>query len=103
MSEYKKNKKFTNLDYSKSAYNSLKILLSQVDKYWGIDYINFEEKLKNRLNKNSIKFLKKHNLSLVWKKFIKSSKTKNQFILFFNQWFDALKTMKFLKELSEIR
>jgi len=103
MREYKKNKKFTNLDYSKSAYNSLKILLSSVDRYWGIDYINFKEQLKKKLNKNSIKFLEKHNLNLVWSKFIKSSKTKNQFILFFNQWFDALKTIKFLKALSEIR
>jgi hypothetical protein len=103
MNEYKKNKKFNNLEYSKLAYKSLKTLLSQVDKYWGIDYIKFEEQLKKTLDKNSIKFLKKHNLNLVWSKFIKTSKTKNQFILFFNQWFDALKTFKFLKELSEIR
>ena len=103
MKEYKDNKEFTNLDYSTVAYKSLKILLSHVDKYWGIDYLKFEEQLKKTLNNNSIKFLKKHNLSLVWNKFTKSSKTKNQFILFFNQWFDALKTIKFLKELSEIR
>jgi len=103
MNEYKKNKNFTNLDYSKSAYKSLKILLSEVNKYWGIDYMKFEEQIIKRLNKTSIEFLKKHNLSLVWNKFVKTSKTKNQFILFFNQWFDALKTLKFLKELSEIR
>ena len=103
MNEYKKNKKFTNLDYSSGAYKSLEILLSQVNKYWGIDYIKFEEQLKKTLNKTSIEFLEKYNLSLVWDKFIQTSKTKKQFILFFNQWFDALKTVKFLKELSEIR
>ena len=103
MKEYEKNKKFTNLDYSISSYSSLKILLSQVDKYWGVDYLNFKEQLKKRLSNGSIKFLEKHNLNLVWNQFIKSSKTKKQFILFFNQWFDALKTIKFLKALSEIR
>ena len=103
MKEYEKNKKFTNLDYSISSYSSLKILLSQVDKYWGVDYLNFKEQLKKRLSNSSIKFLEKHNLNLVWNQFIKSSKTKKQFILFFNQWFDALKTIKFLKALSEIR
>ena len=48
MNEYKKNKNFTNLDYSKSAYKSLKILLSEVNKYWGIDYMKFEEQIIKR-------------------------------------------------------
>ena len=103
MKEYKKNKEFTNLDYSKSAYESLKNLLLQVEKYWDLDYLKFEKKLKKTLNNSSIEFLKKHKLNLVWGQFAKISKTKNQFILFLNQWFDALKTIKFLKALSEIR
>ena len=101
--EYKKNKEFTNLNYSQVAFESLKILLLQVEKFWGIDYLKFEKKIKKTLNAQSIQFLEKHKLCLVWDKFTRTSKTKNQFMIFFNQWFDALKTLKFLKELSGIR
>ena len=91
------------MNYSQFAFESLKILLLQVEKFWGIDYLKFEKKIKKTLNAQSIQFLEKHKLSLVWDKFTRTSKTKNQFRIFFNQWFDALKTLKFLKELSGIR
>ena len=53
-----------------------------------------------KLDQNVIDFLEFNNFRDIWNKFCIESKNKKQFLLFFNQWFDALKTIKFLKKLS---
>ena len=62
-----------------------------------IQEINIEEKIINVYEAN---FLDKHNFKDIWEEIRYSTNSKKQFILFFNQWFDALKVIKLLKELS---
>ena len=45
-------------------------------------------------------FLISKNLEFVWKKFQDNSKTKQQFMFFFHQWFDALMIIQLLKKLN---
>ena len=55
-----------------------------------------------KLNNNKLnKFLLNNNFKQIWGTIQSSAKTRKQFELFFNQWFDALKTLKFLKQLSQ--
>ena len=100
INEYKNNQKFINLDYSDIAYNNLKLLLMIVRESCHDEYYTVIQKLENQCNQNVIDFLEFNNFRDIWNKFCIESKNKKQFLLFFNQWFDALKTIKFLKKLS---
>ena len=98
--EFKDNQKFINLDYSKEAYYNLNIILTLVDEMWGKDFSVFNKKINKICNQKVINFFEDNNFKDIWVKFCKETDNKNQFILFFNQWFDALKTIKFLKKIS---
>lgn len=100
LNEFKINKRFSNLDYSPRAYKNLKQLIAISKKMWGQDYNLVYDKIQSTSDKETIDFLVKNNFESVWKKFCIETQNKIQFILFFNQWFDALKTIKFLKKLS---
>ena len=100
MIEYKNNNKFKNLSFQDCAYNSLKNMYEVVNHYWGKDCSVILNLFKNKSENALIKFLDKHNFQDIWEGIRSGTKTKKQFMLFFNQWFDALKVMKLLKELS---
>ena len=67
---------------------------------WGVEYNIIYNKINASCDANAVKFLSKNNFKDVWIKFCHEAKNQKQFLLFFNQWFDALKTIKFLKKLS---
>ena len=77
-----------------------KLLLKIVRESYHDEYHTVIQKLENQCNHNVIDFLEFNNFHDIWNKFCMKSKNKKQFLLFFNQWFDALKTIKFLKKLS---
>ncbi|OUX36923.1 MAG: hypothetical protein CBE33_04615 [Candidatus Pelagibacter sp. TMED273] len=97
MDEYLKSKSFKNLNFSKESYLEIKKIIDIIDLHWSDSNEALLQKLMNNLNKKSVEFIKKKNISKVLKKFKMNAKNKNQFILLFNQWFDALTIMKFLK------
>ena len=100
INEYKNNQKFINLDYSDNAYKNLELLLKIVKKSCKNEYSVLIKNLKNNCDKNVVDFLEFNNFHDIWIKFCNEAKNKKQFLVFFNQWFDALKTIKFLKKLS---
>ena len=100
LNEFKKNITFRDLDYSFFAYQNLRYLITTTEQMWGQDYNLVYNKIKTESNKKIVDFLVQHNFKNIWINFCKETKNKKQFMLFFNQWFDALKTIKFLKKLS---
>ena len=68
-----------------------------------LSHINIHK--RNAVLKQFSVYLKSSTRSILKsnKKDLNNAKSKKQFMLFFHQWFDALKTIKFLKVLSEIR
>jgi len=100
LNEFQKNKTFRELDYSVSAYQNLRHIIVITQKMWGQDYNLVYNKIKIVSNKKTADFLVQNNFKNVWIQFCKETKNQKQFMLFFNQWFDALKTIKFLKKLS---
>ena len=53
--------------------------------------------LTANFNNKVCNFLDKHNLNDTWGKITLNSKSKKQFMIFFHQWFDALKIIQLLK------
>mgnify|MGYP001282742655 CR=1 FL=1 len=101
MKEYKKHDKFNNIIYSDDAYETLKLFLSIIKNFSMKEY-NIIHKRILKLNNNKLnKFLLNNNFKQIWVTIQSTAKTRKQFELFFNQWFDALKTLKFLKQLSQ--
>ena len=100
LNEFQNNKTFIELNYSVSAYQNLSHVIAITQKMWGKDYNLVYAKLKTISNKRAVDFLVENNFKNVWIKFCEETKNQKQFMLFFNQWFDALKTIKFLKKLS---
>ena len=58
------------------------------------------KELSYQLNEKSISFLIEKKVESILDKFKKNAKDIKQYNLFFNQWFDALTIMKFLKYLN---
>ena len=97
MDEYINNNGFKNLNYSDESYFEMSKILHIINLHWNDKTEFLIEELGNALNIKSMQFLTEKNIKEVLKKFKKNAKTKKQFLLFFNQWFDALTIMKFLK------
>ena len=100
MKEYKKNKEFKYLNYSKKSFKKLKNLISLVDASWNKEYNIFLSEIMKILDKKIIEFLIEKKIETVWNNIRKNSKNKNQFMHFFHQWFDALTIIQFLKKLN---
>ena len=98
--EYIDNKKFNNLDYSDNSYKNLELLLKLVEKSYNNEYFELIKNLEKNCDKSVVDFLDSNNFQDIWIKFCREANNKKQFLVFFNQWFDALKTIKFLKKLS---
>ena len=100
MDEYLKNKVFKNLDFKKDSFLEIKKIIQIVKQYQNCEYNSIVKEMNEKLNKKSIQFLIDKDFKNVWNKFKKNSKNKNQFMLFFHQWFDALSIIKLLKKLN---
>ena len=98
MGEYLKNKSFKNLSFTQDSYTEIKKILDIINLHWNDNSDLILKKLTCDLNKKSMNFLLNKNIYNVLEKFKLNAKSKRQFILFFNQWFDALTIMKFLKD-----
>jgi len=98
MGEYLKNKSFKNLNFTQDSYIEIKKILDIINLHWNDNSDLILKKLTCNLNKKSMNFLLNKNICNVLEKFKANAKSKRQFILFFNQWFDALTIMKFLKD-----
>jgi len=100
MDEYLKNRLFKNLDFKKDSFLEIKKIIQIVKQYQNYEYNFVIKEVNKKLNKKSEKFLIDKDFKNVWNKFKKNSKNKNQFMLFFHQWFDALTIIKLLKKLN---
>ena len=98
--EYKKNKKFNNLKFTTSAYEDLKKFLNIVQNNYNQNYIKINRILYKKINNKAYNFIMDSGFEKAWKAISLACKSKNQSRLFFNQWFDAVKIIKFLKHLS---
>ena len=102
MDEYVKNKKFKNLEFSNESYIQISKLIKIIDENWNKDSECIFDLIKKKLNQKCINFLVDKNIQEILNKFKKNAKNKNQFILFFHQWFDALSIMKLLKSMNQM-
>tara|TARA_B100002051_G_scaffold155800_1_gene147367 strand:+ start:2279 stop:3403 length:1125 start_codon:yes stop_codon:yes gene_type:complete len=100
INEYIKSKTFKNLNFSNSSYKSIQKIISLTSNNWKTDSKEFFKLLKSKIDDDSYNFLINHNFMKRWENFKKNTKSKQQFLLFFHQWFDALKIMKLLKKLG---
>ena len=90
-----KIKVLKNLSFTKESYLEIKIILDIINLHWNDNSDLILKKLRDNLNKKEYEFLLNKNICNVLEKFKANAKSKKQFILFFNQWFDALTIMKF--------
>ena len=65
-------------------------------------YQCINKELNKHFSNKVCNFIYEHNIENVWEKINSNAKTKDQFITFFHQWFDALKIMKLLKYISQV-
>ena len=100
INEYIKSKTFKNLNFSNSSYKSIQKIISLTSNNWKTDSKEFFKLLKSKIDDDSYNFLINHNFMKRWENFKKNTKSQQQFLLFFHQWFDALKIMKLLKKLG---
>ena len=100
MQEYKKNRSFKNLFFSQSSYMILRTLIELIEKNYKQPYNILNKELNKNFDYNVCNFLANHKLNDIWEKINNNSKSHKQFMLFFHQWFDALKIMQLLKYIN---
>ena len=101
MIEAQKGFDINSLCYSDHAFNYLKKWLAVGTSSWKL---NFHE-LFNKTNNIDIeltKYIINENIKHIWPKLQASSSSKIHFINQFHRWFDALKTIRFLKFFTKI-
>tara|TARA_B110000014_G_C20124536_1_gene597945 strand:- start:278 stop:1414 length:1137 start_codon:yes stop_codon:yes gene_type:complete len=100
ISEYVENNAFKNLEFSDQSYLEISKIIQIIDDGWHKhnEFIMLE--LNKVLDEKSLKFLINKDLEHILNQFRQNAKNKNQFILFFNQWFDALAVVQLLKTLN---
>ena len=99
--QYNENKKFLDLDFSKNCFVTVKKIISFVEKNYKISYNIFLKELNKNFDDKICNFLNNHDIKKIWNRINKNAKTKKQFMIFFHQWFDALKIMQLLKFLNK--
>ena len=100
MKEYKNNQKFKDLFFSKESYVTLEKFIELIEKNYQKPYSILNKELNKYFEYNVCNFLVVHKLNNIWEKINDNSKSKKQFMLFFHQWFDALKIMQLLKHIN---
>ena len=101
MKEFLETKKFNNLFFSDSTFYEIKKFISIATNNYKCSYRDLNKELIQNLGDNICNFLNENSFEKVWIKISLNSKTKKQFMVFFHQWFDALKIMQLLKRISE--
>ena len=79
MNEYKKNKKFQDLEYSDTSFKQLKDIIDLVNSSWEYDYKKFYDIMRKKISKKAIIFLIDKKIESVWYKMQQNAKNKNQF------------------------
>ena len=100
MKQFKKNQTFENLFFNDNSYKSIKQLILLIEKNYNQSYEILNKELNEYFDHNICNFLYIHRLNNIWDKINQNAKSKKQFMLFFHQWFDALKIMQFLKTIN---
>ena len=89
------------MSFTDRCYDSLKKLIDFVDSHYIISYNLFIKELNKNFDYNICNFLSEHNFENIWDKINNNAGSKKQFLIFFHQWFDGLKIMKFLKYMNK--
>ena len=100
MKEFQQNYGFKNLFFTESSYLVIKDFIEIIEKHYKKPYAILYKKLNQYFDNNVCNFLTIHSLNNIWNKINDNAKTKRQFMIFFHQWFDALKIMQLLKKLN---
>jgi hypothetical protein len=87
------------LYYSKHAFTLLQKWIALGSTAWKMSLIELLEKI-GYLNKELMKFLIKEGIMNIWENLQLSSPSQNHFVRQFHRWFDALKTIRFLKQFT---
>ena len=101
MKEFSETKNFNNLFFPDSSFYEIKKFISIATNNYKCSYKDLNKKLIQNLGDNICNFLNENSFEKIWIKISLNSKTKKQFMIFFHQWFDALKIMQLLKRISE--
>ena len=99
--QYNKNDFFLDLNFSDNCFNTIKNIIEFADNNYKISYDLFMKELNKNFDDKICNFLDKHNIKKIWNKINNHAKSKKQFMIFFHQWFDALKIMQLLKFLNK--
>ena len=102
MNEYHLNNSFKNLFFTDESYNVIKKIICLFENNYNQSYECINKELNKHFSNKVCNFIYEHNIENVWDKINSNAKTKDQFITFFHQWFDALKIMKLLKYISQV-
>ncbi len=98
--QYNENKKFIDLNFSENCFMILKKIIEFVDNHYKASYDFFLKELNKNFDDKICNFLYQHDIKKIWNKINNNAKSKKQFMIFFHQWFDALKVMQLLKFLN---
>ena len=99
--QFNENNFFLDLDFSENCFITIKKIITFVEKNYKISYNIFLKELNKNFDDKICNFLNNHDLKKIWNKINRNAKTKKQFMIFFHQWFDALKIMQLLKFLNK--
>ena len=97
MGKAKEGFNISNLYFSKQSFNNLKKFLIIIEKSYGLNIDKLFNKTAEIPELNN--FLKNQEIDKVWESLINNIDYK-KYISQFHRWFDALKTIKFLKYFS---
>jgi hypothetical protein len=99
--QYNDNDFFLDLNFSDNCFSTIKKIIEFVDNNYKISYNLFLKELNKNFDDKICNFIDKHDIKKIWNKINNHAKSKKQFMIFFHQWFDALKIMQLLKFLNK--
>lgn len=103
MIQYDKNENFLDLNFSDYCFDKVKKIIEFVDLNYKISDSLFFKELNKNFDDKICNFLNDHNLKKIWNRINNNARSKKQFMIFFHQWFDALKIMQLLKILHNTK
>ncbi|MAZ61057.1 MAG: hypothetical protein CMG50_02630 [Candidatus Marinimicrobia bacterium] len=103
MLQYNENENFSDLNFSDYCFDTVKKIIELVDLNYKISDSLFFKELNKNFDDKICNFLNDHNLKKIWNRINNNARSKKQFMIFFHQWFDALKIMQLLKILHNTK
>ena len=103
MIQYDKNENFLDLNFPDYCFDEVKKIIEFVDLNYKISDSLFFKELNKNFDDKICNFLNDHNLKKIWNRINNNARSKKQFMIFFHQWFDALKIMQLLKILHNTK